>query len=234
MNYTCPYCNQPTTITSPNQDTEWQPVNIAAEYLSPKQRVGLRYTALACPNKDCKKLNLAVKLTKSTQNNRWDWTEAENIETWQLLPESAAKPQPNYIPQQLVSDYVEACRIKDLSPKASATLSRRCLQGLIRDFWGIKKDTLKLEIDELEQHVSEEVWGAIDAVRSVGNIGAHFEKDVNIIVEIEPEEANLLLSLIEDLFTDWYVVRHERQERQRRIKELAKEKHAARKNNKEV
>ncbi|MCB1884663.1 MAG: DUF4145 domain-containing protein [Geminicoccaceae bacterium] len=29
-----------------------------------------------------------------------------------------------------------------MSPKASATLSRRCLQSMIRDFWTISKDTL--------------------------------------------------------------------------------------------
>ncbi|MCP1830281.1 hypothetical protein ACVIHH_005106 [Bradyrhizobium sp. USDA 4518] len=33
---------------------------------------------------------------------------------------------------------------------------------------------------------------AIDAVRIVGNIGAHMEKDVNLIVDIEPGEAQML------------------------------------------
>ena len=32
---------------------------------------------------------------------------------------------------QLMDDYEEACAIVNLSPKASATLSRRCLQGMI-------------------------------------------------------------------------------------------------------
>jgi hypothetical protein len=48
-------------------------------------------------------------------------------------------PLPDYIPEQIKDDYYEACSILNLSPKASATLARRCLQGMIRDFWGITK-----------------------------------------------------------------------------------------------
>jgi hypothetical protein len=181
----------------------------------------------------CKKLFLAVELKKLVQDHRYNWVEGPSMQFWQLLPESTAKPQPSYIPQQLVNDYNEASRIKELSPKASAALARRCLQGMIRDYWNISKATLKLEIDELEDVVTPDVWGAIDAVRSVGNIGAHMEKDVNLIVDIEPEEADLLIKLIEDLFTDWYVTRHDRQERQGKIKELALKKQAERKADKE-
>ena len=38
-----------------------------------------------------------------------------------------------------------------------------------------------------------DAWGAIEAVRSVGNIGAHMENDINVIVDVEPEEAKLLI-----------------------------------------
>jgi len=34
-------------------------------------------------------------------------------------------------------------------------------------------------------------WEAIDAVRKLGNIGAHMEKDINVIVDVDPEEAEL-------------------------------------------
>ena len=54
-------------------------------------------------------------------------------------------------------------------------------------------------------------WDAIDAVRKVGNIGAHIEKDINVIIDVEPREAELLIGLIEMLLKDWYVVREERQ-----------------------
>lgn len=55
---------------------------------------------------------------------------------WHLIPPSGAKAFPDFVPAAIRADYEEACLIVDLSPKASATLSRRALQGMIRDFWG--------------------------------------------------------------------------------------------------
>jgi hypothetical protein len=145
---------------------------------------------------------------------------------WQLIPESAAKQQPDFIPAVLINDYVEACRIRDLSPKASATLARRCLQGMIRDFCGVAKGRLIDEIKELRKQLDEhtaargvthESIDAIDAVRSVGNIGAHMEKDVDLIVDIDPGEAQMLIELIEMLFEEWY---SERDKRARRLAEI--------------
>ena len=96
-----------------------------------------------------------------------------------------------------------------LSPKASATLSRRCLQGMIRDFWKIKPSTLFKEIDQLEHKIPAMQWKVLDGIRRVGNIGAHMEKDINVIVDIDPGEAEKLLKVIEKLINDWYVERYE-------------------------
>ena len=141
-----------------------------------------------------------------------------------LYPTSLAKKFPDYIPKAIRKDYEEAYSILSLSPKASATLSRRCLQGMIRDFWGISKGRLIDEIDALEEKVDTDVWESIDAVRSVGNIGAHMEKDINIIIDVEPEEAQLLIGLIEQLVDDWYVSREDRKNRAQKLKDLAESK----------
>ncbi len=149
------------------------------------------------------------------------------------MPESNVKPQPDCIPKVLVNDYAEACRIRDLSPKASATLSRRCLQGMIRDFCKITKYTLDQEIKALRSLVDEgsaphgvtpESVDGIDHVRKIGNIGAHMEADVNLIVDIEPEEAQILIELIETLFDEWYVSRHKREQKFSSLKILAESK----------
>jgi hypothetical protein len=118
--------------------------------------------------------------------------------------------------------------IRDLSPKASATLSRRCLQGMIRDFWGIKKARLTDEIEAIEDKVDADTWAAIDAVRTVGNIGAHMEKDINVIVDVDPHEAQLLIGMIEMLIKDWYVMRQERKERLAAIVQMKDAKNFAR------
>ena len=151
------------------------------------------------------------------------------IEEWNLLPASRAKPQPDYIPSPLRKDYLEACLISDLSPKASATLSRRCLQGMIRDFHKITKQNLNQEINELRDKIDDGVWDAIDAIRKVGNVGAHMEKDINVVVDVDPEEAQLLLGLIEQLFQEWYVTRYEREKRIASVKALAERKDLAKK-----
>jgi hypothetical protein len=93
---------------------------------------------------------------------------------------------------------------------------------MIRDFCGIARSRLLDEISELrkqldESRVTHESVDAIDAVRSVGNIGAHMERDVNLIVEIDPGEAQMLIELIEMLFEEWYV---ERDKRTRRLAEI--------------
>lgn len=147
-----------------------------------------------------------------------------------MLPESLAKPQPEYIPEAIREDYFEACRIRELSPKASAALARRCLQGMIRDFWDIQKGRLIDEILELKNHVESTIWGAIDAVREVGNIGAHMEKDVNLIIDVEPGEAEKILGLIELLLKEWYVARKEREDRVNEVIKIGKEKVEEKKN----
>ena len=108
---------------------------------------------------------------------------------------------------------------------------------MIRDFCGIAKGTLYAEINallelaesgNLPKGVTDETVEAINHVRTVGNIGAHMEKDISIIVDVQPEEAGTLISLVEMLFDEWYVARQRRQERLAKISEIAAEKLAAR------
>lgn len=230
INFTCPYCNHPTTITNPNYFEHWEKIDIDE---SDKSHVGLFLQAITCPNTKCKKLWLHLALCKAYMGSyARDWQKGNVIQEWQLLPESEAKVLPGYIPQPIQQDYYEACRIKDLSSKASATLSRRCLQGMIRDFWEISKRTLKEEVDALEDKVSTDTWESIEAVRKVGNIGAHMEEDINLIIDVDPEEAQLLISLIEQLIDDWYVTREDRRKRTEALKKMVKSKEEKRKGNK--
>lgn len=67
---------------------------------------------------------------------------------------------------------------------------------------------------------------AIDHVRGIGNIGAHMEKDIDLIVPVEPGEAQALIELVEALFVQWYVARHQQQVMLAGIEAMAKEKKA--------
>lgn len=149
-------------------------------------------------------------------------------EKYLIYPKSNAKQYPEYVPQSIRKDYQEAFEILNISPKASATLSRRCIQGMIRDTQDIHAGNLASEINQLEGKIQPDQWAAIDAARKLGNIGAHMEKDTSIIVDIDPEEAKLLLDLVEYLIYEWYISKHESSLMMDKIKQLSEKKQALR------
>lgn len=208
VNWKCGYCGHAQVVTDQNRNVAVAEIN---NTFSKHGRIGGIVRTIACANEDCRELTLEFVLR---HRNQRDGFIGPVIHSWHLLPESTAKPQPDYISKSIVDNYTQACRIRDLSPNASAAMSRRCLQGMIRDFWDVKgKRTLSDEIHAIEDKVDPTTWSAIDAVRKIGNIGAHMEKDVDLILDVEPDEAQVLINLIEMLFEDWYVHRHERQKR---------------------
>ena len=173
------------------------------------------WEAKRCPNPKCRRISLEAEY--------WSVSEGKHRK-WKIRPESSSKTQPDYIPEPIREDYYEACRIVALSPKASATLSRRCLQGMIRDYWDINEKWLVRELDALEERVDPETWDSIKAVKDIATFGAHPERDISLIVPISPHEARVLIELIEQLFDDWYVRRHMRKERAKKIKSIANDK----------
>lgn len=169
-----------------------------------------------CNNQACKKVSV-------TAINR---TTRKQID---LVPQVVLNHYPDYIPQQIRSDYEEACLIIDNSPKAAATLLRRCLQGMIHDFWNIHEKNLNAEITSLKDKVSAAQWKAIDGLRTIGNIGAHMEQDVNLIIDIDRNEAEKLRLLIEMLLDKWYISRHDEEQLYLDISEIANRKAEERK-----
>ncbi len=198
--YTCPFCSQIMALSSDTQSIE----KLSFSYGAYRSTMG---TAIAvvfhkCPN--CNKVSITAEGVSPDLAGLF----------MRIYPES--KPNiidyPDYIPLQIRTDYEEAAMIADLSPKASATIARRCLQGMIHDYWGINKGNLAKEIIALEEMIPADQWKVIDSVRRIGNIGAHMEKDINLIIEIDKDEAKKLLKLIELLIKIWYIDRHEREQ----------------------
>lgn len=112
------------------------------------------------------------------------------------------------IPKDLATDYEEACLVLSDSPKASAALSRRCLQSMLR-VQGFESKSLAQEIQnaidngKLPSHIEE----SLDAIRNIGNFAAHPMKDTNSgeVVSVEPGEAEWNLDVIESLFDFFYL-----------------------------
>jgi hypothetical protein len=213
IQWTCPFCHHKAVLRNDDMDESTH------QWVTRKFGVFILKSAyFQCPNSNCNEVQVTAEVYTFAQHPRNSKLQKR---IWPLRPDSKAKPWPSYIPEPLVADYNEACQIELLSPKASATLSRRCLQGMIRDFWKIMRARQVAEIDALKGRVDEETWDAIDSVRKIGNIGAHMKKDINLIVDVEPQEARLLIELIETLFEEWYVARYEREQRMRKIKAAA-------------
>lgn len=131
-------------------------------------------------------------------------------ETFDVLayPPRKMADLPYYIPEAIRIDYSEALSIVSLSPKAAATLCRRCLQAMIHDHWGIHGKNLNAEITTLRDKIPEKIWSAIDALRRIGNIGAHMEHDSSLIIDISQADAMRLIRLIELLMNLWYIEEH--------------------------
>jgi len=227
FSWSCPYCSRDATITDSNFMSGVHFFN----HDNKDGPLGIRTKVITCPNEDCREYMITGSLHESYFNGHGRVIQDEVLMSWSMKPSSLARQFPTYIPKAVIDDYEEACLIRDLSPKASATLSRRCLQGIIRDFWGCKKGRLVDEINSIQDKVDPITWQAIDSVRSIGNIGAHMEKDINLIIDVEPAEAQLLIGLIEILIKDWYVAKHERQKHLESIIGVAKQKADEKSNN---
>lgn len=218
MGYVCPYCHLACfddgnlTVTHCLSYENTGILNVNKEDSMP-----IKIELTKCPN--CGKVSIDLGSFYGV---------TERIPPYSFPPANAVD-LPEYIPAAIRSDYLEAIAIVDLSPKASATLARRCLQGMIHDFWEIREKNLNAEITTLQGKIPAAQWSAIDALRKIGNIGAHMENDINLIIDVEPDEAQKLIKLIELLIDKWYVARHDEEELLTEITAISSEKEGERK-----
>lgn len=114
----------------------------------------------------------------------------------------------SYVPAHISEDYTEACLVLPFSPKASAALSRRCLQTILREH-GFTDKSLQKEIQNaidskmLPSHITEN----IDSIRNVGNFASHPLEDIHTgeIQPVEKGEAEWNLDVLESLFDFYYI-----------------------------
>ena len=120
------------------------------------------------------------------------------------------QPIPPEVPPEFTEDYREACLILAESPKASAALSRRCLQLILHEKAGVNENNLKREIDKVISigTLPSEIADSLHNLREIGNFAAHPQQHqvTGEIVPVEPGEAEWCLEVIEMLY-DFYFVR---------------------------
>jgi hypothetical protein len=153
-----------------------------------------------CPS--CKKATIFLGTKKTLQHDPH-----RQIQIWPK--EINRSPLPPEITESFATEYYEACLVLPYSPKASAALSRRCLQALLREKAGITPSNLSKEIGEVlaSKALPPDLAEAIDDIRNVGNFAAHPLKSTNtaLVLDVEPGEAEWTLDVLEILF-DFYFV----------------------------
>jgi len=113
---------------------------------------------------------------------------------------------PYDLPSTIRNDYEEAALVLADSEKASAALSRRCLQTLLRETAKSKSRDLADQIDEVLPTLPGYLQRQLDAVRNIGNFGTHpiKSKSTGEIVDVEAGEAEWNLDVLDLLFDFYY------------------------------
>ena len=235
MSWICPHCG--TTATLQTSDYIRDTKEIVIETSANDEGILLSWLAIKCPSKTCGKfiLDLTSEFgTKRVSSYGQVIDVIVNQNNKRLLGIGQVRIEPRvgaplsiHVPLVVKNDYEEAYLIKDLSPKAAATLCRRALQAMIRDFHKIIKSTLHAELEGIQSLCEPELYSAMMALKGIGNIGAHPEKDISLIVDVEEGEVEVLLSLLRILDSEWYVAKAKRMASISAVTALAASKTAA-------
>ncbi|WP_202976811.1 DUF4145 domain-containing protein [Candidatus Oscillochloris fontis] len=209
----CPYCGILFSLDGVNADhsfpkfSSFHPYrrvpsksdNTTTDDLAKKYSI----TSHRCP--DCKKPIMWLNEIEGDLGAE----ERKIISTTLLFPKFPVKQIPIEIPEKFAVDFREAHDTLSVSAKASAALSRRCLQNLIREQEGITEKTLFSEVDKLikSNKLPKHLAKDLDSIRQIGNFAAHPMKDTNTgeIVEVELGEAEWTLEVLETLLLFYFV-----------------------------
>jgi hypothetical protein len=192
----CPYCATTVRFVRPNMGLSEH--NAVAN----GDRHRLTSHHALCPQCD----NVTVTISTQALNTETGAMESEDTElVWPKY--TGCPPVSERVPAGLVADYKEAALVLPISPKASAALSRRCLQAVLSEAAKTKSDNLSKQIDEVMPNLPSWIADNLDAVRHIGNFAAHPTKarDTGVILDIEPGEAEWNLDVLDALFDHYYV-----------------------------
>jgi hypothetical protein len=173
-----------------------------------------------CPRPECNRFSLYLHKGERhylvESGARAPLVDFKSSESRLIRPETLLpNPIPQGVPKDIEQDYVQATRVLSISLTASAALSRRCLQNILRqrsaqdtpDF--PENGSLYAEIEAViaSNKLSPTLNDKLHAVRKLGNLGAHplQDKHTNLVVNVDPEEAQLTLNIINDLLDYYYV-----------------------------
>lgn len=197
----CPHCGRAFHDT-------WQKTRVVSYSVEPNSATDRIWDAVATVCPSC--TNAIIDLFENHLRVGGGWNEEQRLRAYPR--NSFRKPTPKEIPKHVANDYEEACAVISISEKASAALSRRCLQAVLRE-QGYSQRDLVQQIDALfrEQNplkaIPSGLRQTIDLIRNFGNFSAHPITDQTTlqVIDVEPEEAESCLEILEEVFDHFYV-----------------------------
>ena len=154
---------------------------------------GDHWQVVSCQCSSCNKMIIGIVATDAWYPNYETMKDHAKKPVRIIQPKGSARaPLGKEVPDRFSNDYLEACVVLPDSPKASAALSRRCLQNLLREHAKVKQSNLSDEISDVMGKLPSHLANAIDAVRHIGNFAAHPMKSTNTgeIIDVEAGRLN--------------------------------------------
>ena len=195
----CPHC----TVVFKAQRQNLYFTALPAEIYRSDRDCRLGFFWVVCPG--CERLIVYLHHTPWVgDGDSYVLVESAAVESF-IYPKASTRPLLHHsVPSVYADDYKEACLVLADSPKASAALSRRCLQNVIRGHLKIEHKNLYDEIQEVieKKLLPSDILDDIDAVRKIGNFAAHLMKSESTgeIFDVEPGEAEWSLVILESIF----------------------------------
>ena len=220
----CPYCNAGFSLDGISCDysfPKFEKFNPMGMIKRPEGQKNMGILSHYCP--ECRKpIMWLYTFDKEVDDNKR--IAHESIIEYELLYPKFKNPNLcENIPIVCKNEYNEAFLILKNSPKASAALSRRCLQMIIRNEENIKKRTLDeeikalIELNKLPKYLADN----LDYIRRIGNFAAHPNKSSNTaeIIDIEPGEAEWSLKLLEEVMLFYFKDLKENEQKRKEFEE---------------
>jgi hypothetical protein len=171
---------------------------------------GWRSRGTFCPS--CHEATIDVVFVDRFWRQPGGWDE-NPFKAIRVYPQNTfRKPTPVEVPPDIKEDYEEACKVLPISHKASAALSRRCLQAILRGQGYAQKD-LAQQIDavlkepDTAKAIPTGLRETVDVIRNFGNFSAHHITDQTTlqVIAVEEGEAEWCLDILEEMFDHYYV-----------------------------
>jgi len=202
--HVCSKCGKSFSLFTVNKFTEgetYQRNQVYGLYYrtgSTEENIVVEY--FRCPDPDC--LNVDIRVTG---DEKWN-----NKEMW-FHPVSTYKSYP-HIDKDVEKYYIESCAVLQFSPRASAALSRACLETVMTKEYKLtgnlskQLNDFKIKVISGEIRIDPLFVDATDGIRKGGNASLHDE----LKYEISNEEALQILNVLEMFLDEIYVNQPER------------------------